>query len=113
LAVVIVSLSGDPLDGPEADQAIRAVSEAVRASLRKKVDIAGRYDHDALAIVLLDTDVDGATSLVSRIEARLTAQRAEGRLGADVSVSYGVGTVSKDGYAGLLKAARQSLRRVP
>jgi diguanylate cyclase (GGDEF)-like protein/PAS domain S-box-containing protein len=110
LAVVLISLSGDVLDGPEADQVIRVVGEAVRASLRKKVDIAGRYDHDAFAIVLLDTDSDGAASLTSRIEARLAAQRAEGRLGADLSVSCGVGSVLKDGYAGLLKAARSSLR---
>jgi diguanylate cyclase (GGDEF)-like protein/PAS domain S-box-containing protein len=113
LAVVLISLSGDVLDGPEADQVIRVAGAAVRASLRKKVDIAGRYDHEAFAVVLLDTDSDGAASLVSRIEARLTAQRTEGRLGSDLSVSYGIGTVSKDGYAGLLKAARSSLKRVP
>jgi diguanylate cyclase (GGDEF)-like protein len=113
LAVVLIALSGDVLDGPEADQVIRAVGEAVRSSLRKKVDIAGRYDHDAFAIVLLDTDADGAASLTSRIEARLTARRTEGRLGSDLSVSYGVGTVSKDGYAGLIKAARSSLKGAP
>jgi diguanylate cyclase (GGDEF)-like protein/PAS domain S-box-containing protein len=110
LAAVMVFLSGDVLDGPEADQAIRVVGEAVRASLRK-VDIAGRYDHAAFAMVLLDTDSDGAASLVSRIEARLTAQQAEGRLRGDLSVSYGVGTASNDGYAGLLKAAKHSLKR--
>jgi diguanylate cyclase (GGDEF)-like protein len=110
LAAVIVALSGDVLDGPEADQAIRVVGEAVRASLRK-VDIAGRYDHSAFAMVLLDTDSDGAASLVSRIEAKLAAERAEGRLRGDVVVSYGVGTVSSDGYAGLLKGARHSIKR--
>lgn len=112
LAVVIASLSGDSLDGPDADQAIRVVGEAVRASLRK-VDIAGRYDHEVFAMVLLDTDSDGAASLVSRIEARLKSARAERGLGGELSVSYGVGTVSKHGYAGLLKAARHSLKRAP
>lgn len=111
LAVVIVSLAGDVLDGPDADQVIRAVGVAIRTSLRK-VDIAGRYDHDVFAVVLLDTDSDGVASSVARIEAKLTAQRAEKRLG-DLSASYGIGTVSKDGYAGLLKAARHSLKRVP
>lgn len=112
LAVVIISLAGDMLDGPEADQAIRVVGEAVRESLRK-VDIAGRYDHDVFAMVLLDTDSDGAASLVSRIESRLKSARAERGLGRDLSVSYGVGTVSQDGYAGLLKAARHSLTQMP
>ncbi|MEW6683564.1 MAG: diguanylate cyclase [Nitrospirota bacterium] len=111
LAAVVVSMSGEVLDGPDADQAIRAVGEAVRASLRK-VDIAGRYDHAAFAMVLLDTDSDGAASLVSRIEARLKAQKAEGRLRGDLSVSYGVGTVSNDGYAGLIKAAKHAVKRV-
>lgn len=111
LAAVMVSLAGDVLDGPEADQTIRVVGEAIRASLRK-VDIAGRYDHAAFAMVLLDTDSDGAASLVSRIETKLTAHRAEGRLRGDLSVSYGVGTVSNDGYAGLMKAAKHSIKRV-
>jgi len=112
LAAVLVSLSGEIVDAPEADQSIRVVGEAVRASLRK-VDIAGRYDHATFAMVLLDTDSDGAASLVSRIEARLTAQRAEGRLHGDLSVAYGVGTVSNDGYAGLIRAAKHSIKRVP
>jgi diguanylate cyclase (GGDEF)-like protein/PAS domain S-box-containing protein len=111
LAVVIVSMSGDVLDGPGADQTIRVVGEAVRAALRK-VDIAGRYDHAAFAMVLLDTDSDGAASLVSRIESRLNAQRTEGRLRGDLLVSYGVGTVSNDGYAGLIKAAKHSIKRM-
>lgn len=110
LAFLLVSLSGEMLDGPEADQAIRVVGEAVRASLRK-VDIAGRYDHDVFAVVLLDTDADGVASFVARIETRLTTHQAEGRL-RGVSVSYGVGTVSKDGYAGLIKAARHSGKRL-
>lgn len=110
LAFLLVSLSGEMLDSPEADQAIRVVGEAVRASLRK-VDIAGRYDHDVFAVVLLDTDSDGAASFVARMEARLTAQRTDGRL-RGLSASCGVGTVSKDGYAGLVKAARLSLKRL-
>lgn len=109
LAAVIVSLGGEVLEGPDADPVIKAVGEAIRTSLRK-VDIAGRFDHDVFAMVLLDTDSDGAASSVARIEARLTALRAERRFGG-LTASYGIGTVSKDGYAGLLKAARHSLKR--
>jgi diguanylate cyclase (GGDEF)-like protein len=111
LAFLLISLSGETLDGPDADQAIRVVGEAMRGSLRKKVDIAGRYDHDAFAMVLLDTEADGVASFVARMEKRLTSHHAEGRL-RGVSVSYGFGTVSKDGYAGLIKAARHSGKRL-
>lgn len=106
LAVVVVSLSGEAMDGDAADPAIRRVAEAIRASLRR-VDIAGRYDHATFAVVLLDADANGAASLIARIEDRLTGQP----LAQGVSMAYGVGTVATDGYTELLKAARQSASR--
>lgn len=109
LAAVVVWLAGDVMDGSQADQVIRHVGETVRASLRR-LDIAGRYDHETIATVLLDADAEGAKSLISRVESRLATLRAQGHLGRGLSVSYGVGTVAKDGYAGLLKAAKQSVK---
>ena len=106
LAVVIVSLSGEAMDGDDTDPSIRRVAEAIRASLRR-VDIAGRYDHATFAVVLLDADANGAASLIARIEDRLAKQP----LAQGVSMAYGVGTVATDGYAELLKAARQSAIR--
>jgi diguanylate cyclase (GGDEF)-like protein len=106
LAAVVVSLSGDAMDGAGADQAIRGVAEAIRASLRR-VDIAGRYDHATFAVVLLDADADGAASLIARIRDRMARQP----LAHGVSMAYGVGTVATDGYTELLKAARQSAVR--
>lgn len=105
LAAVVVSLSGDALEGPDADRRIRGVAEAIRASLRR-VDIAGRYDHGTFAVVLLDADSSGAASLIARIRAKVPPQSvAEG-----LSITYGVGTAAINGYAGLLKAAKQSLK---
>ncbi|MFZ5861611.1 MAG: diguanylate cyclase [Nitrospirota bacterium] len=106
LAAVIISLSGEGMDSDSADQAIRRVAEATRESLRR-VDIAGRYDHATFAVILLDADADGAASLVARIQDRFARQP----LAHGVSIAYGVGTVATDGYAGLLKAARQSAAR--
>jgi diguanylate cyclase (GGDEF)-like protein len=106
LAVVIVSLAGDGMDGAGADQAIRRVADAIRASLRR-VDIAGRYDHATFAVVLLDADADGAASLIARIQNRMSRQP----LAHGLSMAYGVGTVATDGYADLLKAAKQSAVR--
>lgn len=105
LAVVLVSLSGDVMERAESDQAIRGVAEAIRASLRR-VDIAGRYDHGTFAIVLLDADSRGAASLIARIRATWSRQP----LAEAVSIAYGIGTVERDGYAGLLKAARLSVK---
>ncbi len=106
LAAVVTVLSGDVLDGPNADQAIRAVGEAIRASLRK-VDLAGRHDYQIFATVLLDTDAAGAASLISRIESRIAAIRATGTFKESFAVRHGIGTVGEDGYGGLLRAARQ------
>jgi diguanylate cyclase (GGDEF)-like protein len=110
LAAVMTALSGEALDGPDADQVIRLVGEAIRASLRK-VDVAGRYDHQTFAMVLLDTDAVGAESLMSRIEARVEASRAAGRIRGALAVRHAVGTVAQDGYEGLLKATRERLTR--
>lgn len=108
LAAVMTALSGEVLDGPDADQVIRLVGEAIRASLRK-VDVAGRYDHQTFAMVLLDTDAIGAESLMGRIEARVEASRAAGRIRGVFTVRHAVGTVAQDGYEGLLKATRERL----
>lgn len=108
LAAVITALSGDALDGPEADQVIRVVGDAIRASLRK-VDLAGRHDYQTFAMVLLDTDAAGAASLISRIESKVAAIRATGAFTAPFVVRHGIGTVGEDGYGGLLRAARQRL----
>jgi diguanylate cyclase (GGDEF)-like protein len=106
LAAVVTAISGDALEGPEADQAIRAVGEAIRASLRK-VDLAGRHDYQTFASVLLDTDAAGAASLISRIESKVEAIRATGSFKEPFAVRHGIGTVGEDGYGGLLRAARQ------
>ncbi len=108
LAAMVIGLSGEAIDGPDAEHAIRRLAEAVRLSLRK-VDLAARYDHQTFAVVLLDTDATGASSLINRIEARVAAMRASGTMSEGVVMGYGVGTVEQDGYGELLKAARHRL----
>lgn len=110
LAVVVSRVADDVLEGPEGDRAMRLVGEAIRASIRK-VDIAGRYDHDTLATVLLDTDAAGAASLIGRVEAKLAGLRETEGVDGILRLAHGIGTVMQDGYTGFFKAARQRVTR--
>lgn len=110
LAAVVSTVTGDVLDGPDGDRVVRVVGEAVRASVRK-VDIAGRYEHDTVAMILLDTDGTGAASLMTRLNAKIEALRGADGLRQPIKLVHGIGTVTEDGYAGFLKAARQRVKR--
>jgi len=71
------------------DDALRALSRAIRAELRK-TDVAGRYGGEEFVIALADTDSAQAVQIAERIRARLQSHvDAEG---AASTVSVGVAT---------------------
>lgn len=76
------------------DQALRRVGEVLRAATRES-DVVGRYGGDEFAILMPNTDPDGAVQVADRILAALADQRLTG-VAADVVLrcSLGVSTLA-------------------
>ena len=87
------------------DGALRAVARAIESCLRH-VDMAARYGGEEFAIVLVETDREGAVEVAERIRKAIAAIDLE-IAGAKLSVSIGVGVFPEDagGKAELLDKA--------
>jgi diguanylate cyclase (GGDEF)-like protein len=90
----------------QGDRVLREVATAVRRACRS-TDLPARYGGEELAVILPDTDLDGASVAAEAIRRAVDALELPladgGRLG--VTVSAGVGAVTAGGDAGSLIAA--------
>jgi diguanylate cyclase (GGDEF)-like protein len=71
------------------DQALRRVGEALRGAIRES-DVAGRYGGDEFAIILPNTDLEGAGQVGARILALLANEHVSGP-GFEVPVGCSIG----------------------
>jgi diguanylate cyclase (GGDEF)-like protein len=92
------------------DAALRAVADAIQSAVRS-FDVAARYGGEELAVVLPETDEEGAYGVAERI--REAVRRSERGLPRRVTISVGVATAPDDGTsaAELITAADQALYR--
>jgi diguanylate cyclase (GGDEF)-like protein len=82
--------------GPErGDDALRAIAKCVSSAARRGSDIVCRYEGDAFAVILPETDRDGALRVAETIRARI--RRCDG-LNGDLSVSIGVAVADIEAF---------------
>lgn len=88
-------LYNDTLGHGAGDDCLRAVAEALRSELNRPSDFAARYGGEEFAVVLVDTDLEGAEvvaeSMRTAVE-RLTIPHPSSVAGSYVTVSIGVAT---------------------
>ncbi|MBV9237609.1 MAG: GGDEF domain-containing protein [Xanthobacteraceae bacterium] len=71
------------------DEALQALAQVIQESIRRPGDLAARYGGDELAVVLPDTDINGARLVAERIRRGMVDGRAS-HGGTLPSVSVGV-----------------------
>jgi len=98
---------------PAGDVRLKATADLIRTDLRK-YDIAARYGGDEFAIIMPNTDKDGALELAKRLQnaARASAKEApiEGKGVSGYTMSMGLATFPEDGntFESILFAADQA-----
>jgi diguanylate cyclase (GGDEF)-like protein len=98
----------------QGDLVLEAVGEVVREATRS-IDAAARYGGDELAIILVETDREGALIVGERLGDRMRETRVPLREGGSmgVTISLGVATIpdSAEGLESLVDAADRALLR--
>ncbi len=96
----------------QGDIVLEAVADGVRAGTRS-IDVAARYGGDELAIILVETDREGALILGERLADRMRSAEIPLRDGGTmgVTISLGVATIpdSADDLESLVDAADRAL----
>jgi diguanylate cyclase (GGDEF)-like protein len=99
----------------QGDEVLRTIARIVSDSTRA-IDIAARFGGDELALVLLETDAEGAMVLAERLRTQVSETEIELRNGESihVTVSIGAATVpdSAESVEELIEAADQALLTV-
>ena len=75
------------------DDALRNVAQAIDAALKRPMDLAARYGGEEFAVLLPNTDIQGATRLAGELQQAVGALRIEhaGSLAAEtITLSFGV-----------------------
>jgi diguanylate cyclase (GGDEF)-like protein len=81
----------------EGDDCLRRVAKAVDACMKRASDFAARYGGEEFAVILPETDTDGAVHVAEKIRirvAQLNISHAASDVADHVSISLGVATVS-------------------
>jgi diguanylate cyclase (GGDEF)-like protein len=98
----------------QGDIVLETVADAVRESIRT-IDLAARYGGDELALILLETAREGATTLAERLRERVRDTDIPLRDGGSMSVTLSVGVATVPDSAGdlesLVDAADRALLR--
>jgi len=87
------------------DHLLAAVAEAIRASLTRPRDLAGRYGGEEFAVLLPETDLGGASVIAERIREAVERVQVPDGAGAWVgsTVSVGVAAMASDRESDLEK----------
>jgi diguanylate cyclase (GGDEF)-like protein len=97
------------------DRCLQAVARAARSALRRPGDLLARYGGEELAVILPNTELDGATLVAQAIQGALTGLRsphADSPAADQVTVSIGAAAMTPDkqtSSAQLLAAADRGL----
>jgi diguanylate cyclase (GGDEF)-like protein len=96
------------------DEVLRAVASVLRASSRDKIDHPARYGGEELALILPETDLDGAFNAAERVREQIAALRIPLLNGSgfmQITVSCGVAAVpnSPAVESALVEAAARAL----
>jgi diguanylate cyclase (GGDEF)-like protein len=98
----------------QGDLVLEAVADVVREGIRS-IDVAARYGGDELAVILVETDREGALILGERLADRMRETEVPTREGQSmgVTISLGVATIpdSADSLDSLVDAADRALLR--
>lgn len=99
----------DDFGHQKGDEVLRSVSEMIRSSCRSS-DTAARYGGEELAVILPETDIEGAF-LVAEKARKLIEARAGDVAGRTVTISMGIASFGPDtdGPAELIAAADRAL----
>lgn len=76
------------------DEVLKTIADVMRANLRMGLDTVGRIGGDEFAIVMTDTNLDGARTLANRI-AEAVRRQLFGRNGVHYSTSLSIGVVGR------------------
>lgn len=94
------------------DEALRAVAEAVRQTIRK-TDIAGRYGGEELLVLASNLSYDGAKMLAQRLNATIKATPIRLQDGKTISVTASIGvscySAERTSSASIIKSADEAL----
>jgi diguanylate cyclase (GGDEF)-like protein len=102
---------------PTGDAYLRIVGGLLAKSVRGAEDVPTRYGGEEFAVLLQNTDAEGARVLAERVRALVEAQRLrnDGAASGSVTVSIGVSTTTTPGVDGepvkLVAQADQALYR--
>ena len=97
------------------DECLRRLAAVMKASLRRPTDMVARYGGEEFALLLPDTDADGALRLANQIRKELLEahiEHAESSVGPLLTISVGLCTRPPDAVgsaAGLLEIADAQL----
>jgi len=95
------------------NQVLRAVAQ-VCMNVVRSIDLVGRYESDAFAILLLMTESDGARSVAERLRVEINALRFSDTIGAlQITASLGVCSYPRNGCTSIfdLLAMAQEAQR--
>ncbi|CAN5540909.1 hypothetical protein BH20ACT15_BH20ACT15_13310 [soil metagenome] len=102
----------DEMGHPQGDEVLRKIAEIVLKTTRT-IDVGARYGGDELALVLLETDPEGAMILAERMRDRIHDAEVPRSGGGSMSVTVSVGaaTTTEELYDldALIEAADQAL----
>ena len=100
---------------PKGDTCLQAVARAVEQTLTRSTDLVARYGGEELAVILPDTDAEGAATVAARVVANVTALglvHGASQVSPCVSVSVGAAALvppQKFGGTSLVEEADAAL----
>jgi diguanylate cyclase (GGDEF)-like protein len=84
----------DEMGHLQGDQVLRTIAEIVLSTTRT-IDVGARYGGDELALVLLETDAEGAMILAERLRERIHDAEVPRRGGGSMSVTVSIGAATR------------------